>query len=138
MLGMRVPLPSQALHPMVQPWENQKHDCPALHSEVPLLQLQVYGSIVPVGGNLPCDQAGRSASTELRDGGMIMEPWADTVTATVARTMARSIVAAAKQSVRRFLRRGGGGRKLSSAIERALMHPRPAVYRVGPWIHAIN
>ena len=33
---------------LVHPCENQKQDWPALHSEVPLLHEQVYGSIVPL------------------------------------------------------------------------------------------
>ena len=33
--------------------ENQKQDWPAEHSSVPLPQWQLYGSISPVGGNLP-------------------------------------------------------------------------------------
>ena len=34
-------------------WLNQKQDCPAAQTSVPLLQWQVYGSISPVSGNLP-------------------------------------------------------------------------------------
>jgi hypothetical protein len=41
-----------------------------------LSQEQEYGSIKPVPGYLPWDQAGRSASTEFRLGGMIMLPCA--------------------------------------------------------------
>ena len=102
-LGMREPLPSQALQPMVHPCENQKHctpkdachgplsrltsdstqsldgkgaahtDWPLLHSEVPLVHLQLYGSIHPVLGCLPLLHAAVSASIELREGGMIIE-----------------------------------------------------------------
>ena len=76
---------------MARTWLNQKQDCPLLHSLVPLLQEQVYGSMVPVFGNFPWDHAGRSASTELRDGGMIMEPWPQTVATSEEKSRARII-----------------------------------------------
>ena len=81
-------------------WLNQKQDCPLLHSLVPLLQEQVYGSMVPVFGNFPWDHAGRSASTELRDGGMIMEPWPQTVATSEEKSRARIIEGHRTQAVR--------------------------------------
>ena len=52
--GNRLPLLSHALHPIVHPWLNQKHDWPELHSaSVPFVQVQLYGSIQPVYGCLP-------------------------------------------------------------------------------------
>ena len=38
---MRVPLPVHLEQPTEQPWLNQKHDWPELHSDVPLLHEQV-------------------------------------------------------------------------------------------------
>jgi hypothetical protein len=47
-----------------------------LHGEVPLLQLHVYGSIVPVAGCFPpAHGIPGEASSEFRDGGMIIDPW---------------------------------------------------------------
>ena len=37
----------------MQPLENQKHDCPLLQRSVPLVQRQLYGSMVPVIGCFP-------------------------------------------------------------------------------------
>ena len=73
---MRVPLPSACLHPTLTPWENQKQAWPLLHGEVPLLHLHVYGSIVPVAGCFPpAHGIPGEASSEFRDGGMIIDPW---------------------------------------------------------------
>ena len=61
---------------MLQPCENQKQAWPLLHADVPLLHAHVYGSMVPVSGCLPPAQAmPAEASIELREIGMIMEPW---------------------------------------------------------------
>ncbi len=73
-----MPLPSHALQPGVQPLENQKHDWPALHTSVPLVHEQLYGSMVPVAGKWPPLHGGSSASTELRAHGIIIEPCAST------------------------------------------------------------
>jgi hypothetical protein len=117
--GMRVPLPVHFEQKIEQPCENQlrghssrgpsrdfraesrgagtgakctyKQLCPAEHSEVPLMQWHVYGSMSPVSGNLPCDHGGRSASTEFLEGGMIIEPCASVREARVV-----SAVSAAK------------------------------------------
>jgi hypothetical protein len=70
---MRVPLLSQDAHPTLQPWENQKHDWPVLHSLVPFVQRQLYGWIDPVAGHL-LRYAGNSASTEFRLGGITIDP----------------------------------------------------------------
>ena len=72
----------------MQPCENQKHDWPFEHASVPFVQLHVYGSIQPVGGWRPSRHAGRVASIELRDGGMIMLPWPSTVAAEPSRISA--------------------------------------------------
>ena len=51
---------------LVHPCENQKQDWPALHSEVPLLHEQVYGSIVPL-------QCVRKVSEKQREGKAVCE-----------------------------------------------------------------
>ena len=94
--GMRDPFPLHSLQPMLvgaayprnsnsldlasqkmthpQPWLNQKHDWPLLHSaSVPLVHLQLYGSIQPVIGCLPWLHSGSSASIALRGGGWIID-----------------------------------------------------------------
>ena len=79
--GYRLPFPSHFLQPGVQPLENQKHDWPLLQRSVPLVQRQLYGSIVPVMGGCPWDHAATSLSIELRARGITMEPWASAPTA---------------------------------------------------------
>ena len=68
---MRLPLPSQALHPIVQPWLNQNVLCPESHTAVPLVQGARLGSMVPVGGCLPPDHGANVASIEFRAGGLV-------------------------------------------------------------------
>ena len=57
----------------MQPCENQKHDWPELHSSVPFVQPQLYGSMIPVSGCCPWLHGGSSESMALRDGGMIID-----------------------------------------------------------------
>ena len=54
---------------------------------MPFVQEQSYGSIQPVEGCLPFDQAGRVASMALRVGGMIRLAWPFTATTKAKRSL---------------------------------------------------
>ena len=76
---------------MARTWENQKVLWPLLQVVVPLVHGARLASIQPVGGCLPPEYCGSSASIEFLAGGMIMLLWAWAVATSAVAAAARII-----------------------------------------------
>ena len=87
--AIRCPCPSQLSRPGVQPWGNQKTDCPGWHASVPLVHFTLSGSSTPVLVEpLPQLKPGSVESMALRETGVSIAPCAWTPVAAPSRRAA--------------------------------------------------